>query len=215
MYIASWSGGKDSCFACYLAMKKGMGVSHLVHFDRPNNLHGVDPAMILLQAKLAGIPITQKRVASQDFEREFKETVGDLAQHGAKGMIFGDIYLEPHKEWVDRVCGELGIDPIEPLWGMKTEDIIEGFLKAGFETIVASGDQRLIDRKYIGRKMDGEFIEYLKSRNLDVCGESGEFHTFVTSGPLFKGKIVINDSEIVSRDGFWFLNVRAYDVVNR
>ena len=53
MYIASWSGGKDSCLACYLAIKKGMKISHLLHFDRPNNLHGVDPAMIRLQAELA------------------------------------------------------------------------------------------------------------------------------------------------------------------
>lgn len=212
MYIASWSGGKDSCFACYLAAKKGMNVSHLVHFDRPNNLHGVDPAMIRLQAELAGVTIVQERVAQEDFERVFKKTVGDLAQHGTKGMIFGDIYLEPHKEWVDRVCGELGIEPIEPLWGIKTEDIIEDFLKTGFETIVASGNQKLIDKKYIGKRMDREFIEYLKSNKLDVCGESGEFHTFVTSGPLFKGKIVIKDTEVVSRDGFWFLNVRDYTV---
>jgi diphthine-ammonia ligase len=213
MYIASWSGGKDSCLACYLAIKKRMKVSHLVHFDRPNNLHGVDPAMIRVQAALAGIPIIQKKVASEDFEREFKKTVGELAGNGARGMIFGDIYLEPHKEWVDRTCGELGIEPIEPLWGIKTEHIISDFMKAGFETIVASGDQKLIDRKYIGRKMDGEFIDYLKKKNLDVCGENGEFHSFVTTGPLFRGRIEIAESRVTGRDGFWFLEVQKFNVV--
>lgn len=213
MYIASWSGGKDSCLACYLAIKKGMKISHLLHFDRPNNLHGVDPAMIRLQAELAGIPIVQRKVASEDFEREFKKTVGELAKNGTRGMVFGDIYLEPHKEWVDRTCGELGIEPIEPLWGMKTENIMKDFINQGFETIVASGDQKLIDKKYIGRKMDSDFIEYLKSKNLDVCGENGEFHTFVTSGPLFQGRIEITDSAITSRDGFCFLDVRKYEVV--
>ncbi len=215
MYIASWSGGKDSCLASYLAIKKGMKVSHLVHFDRPNNLHGVDPKMIRLQAELTGIPMTQRRVASEDFEREFKKTIGALAAEGAQGMIFGDIYLEPHKEWVDRVCGELGIEPSEPLWGMKTENIIEDFLNHGFETIVASGNQDLIDKKFIGRRMDREFIDYLKSKKLDVCGESGEFHTFVTSGPLFRGRIEIKASEVTSRDGFWFLNVRDYAVIRQ
>ena len=67
MYIASWSGGKDSCLASYLAIKRGMKVSHLVHFDRPNNLHGVDPTMIRLQAELTGIPMTQRKVASGGF----------------------------------------------------------------------------------------------------------------------------------------------------
>jgi diphthine-ammonia ligase len=213
MYCASWSGGKDSCLACYLAIKQGMNVSRLVHFDRPNNLHGVDPALIRLHADLAGIPMVQRRVSQEKFEQEFKMTVSSLKKEGIKGMIFGDIYLEPHKEWVDRTCTELGIEAIEPLWGRKTEDIIREFLGLGFETIVASGDQKLIEKEWIGRKMDGAFIEYLKTRNLDVCGESGEFHTFVTAGPLFKGKIDITRTEVVARDGFWFLQVNDHRVV--
>jgi diphthine-ammonia ligase len=215
VYCVSWSGGKDSCLASYLAIKQGKKLSHLVHFDRPNNLHGIDPALIRLQADLTGIPMIQRKVASEDFEREFKKTVGDLAANGSEGMVFGDIYLEPHKEWVDRVCGELGIEAVEPLWGKNTESIIQDFLHNGFETIVASGSQDLIDKKFIGRKMDQEFIDYLKSKKLDVCGESGEFHTFVTSGPLFRGRIEIMSSEVVSRDGFWFLDVRDYKVVRQ
>jgi uncharacterized protein (TIGR00290 family) len=128
-------------------------------------------------------------------------------------MVFGDIYLEPHKEWVDRTCGELGIEPIEPLWGMKTENIMKDFFDLGFETIVASGDQKLIDKKYIGRAMDREFLDYLRSKNLDVCGENGEFHTFVTRGPLFKGAIEIKSSGVTARDGFWFLEVKDYKVI--
>ncbi len=185
-YGASWSGGKDSTLACYLAMQRGIKVSHLVHFDRPNNLHGVDPAMIGLQAELAGIPLVQKRVPMSDFEREFRSTVRELKDAGVGGMVFGDIYLEPHKEWVDRTCAELEISAEEPLWGMNTERIMEDFFACGFETIVASGDQKLIGKEWIGRRMDAAFIAYLKSRKLDVCGESGEFHTFVVSGPLFK-----------------------------
>ena len=212
-FCASWSGGKDSCLSCYLAIKKGMKVSHLVHFDRPNNLHGVDPAMIRLQAELAGLPLIQRRVTAGEFEQEFKLTVSSLRQQGVTGMIFGDIYLEPHKEWVDRTCAGLDIEAQEPLWGRQTEVIVREFLGLGFETIIASGDQKLIDREWIGRNMDDAFIEYLKARNLDVCGESGEFHTFVTTGPLFKGKIDITRSEAVARDGFWFLHISEYRVI--
>src|SRR5512135_494267 len=77
-YIASWSGGKDSCLACWLALQKGLTVSCLVHFDRPNNLHGVDPSLIRLQAQMARIPMVQKHVASEDFGQEFRKIVGDL-----------------------------------------------------------------------------------------------------------------------------------------
>jgi len=114
VHCASWSGGKDSCLASYIALRQGMKLSHLVHFDRPNNLHGVDPDMIKLKAELTGIPMIQRK-ASADFEREFRKTIGELAMNGTKGMVFGDIYLEPHKEWVDRVCHELVIEPVEPL----------------------------------------------------------------------------------------------------
>lgn len=214
MYLASWSGGKDSCFACYKTLMNGVKISHLVHFDRPHNLHGVDPALIRLQAELAGIPMVQKRVASEDFEREFKNTVTHLKNDGVRGMVFGDIYLEPHLEWVERVCKELGIEAQEPLWGMKTDKIMEDFFAAGFETVIASGNKDLIGKEWIGRKMDREFIEYLRSKKLDVCGENGEFHTFVIAGPLFKGRIEIVEKDVISRDGFWFLDVRDCRVVN-
>ncbi len=214
VFGASWSGGKDSALACYLAMQKGLAIRRLVHFEWPNNLHGVDPALIRLQSELAGMPMVQKRVVSEDFEREFKDTAKSLKQEGITGMVFGDIYLEPHKEWVDRVCAELGMTAEEPLWCMNTETIMNDFLALGFETVIASGKQELIDKEWIGRKIDHAFIGYLKTKGLDTCGENGEFHTFVTASPLFKGRIEITDSIVTSRDGFWFIDIRDYRVVN-
>jgi diphthamide synthase (EF-2-diphthine--ammonia ligase) len=32
MHVASWSGGKDSAFACYRAIQKGYTISHFVNF---------------------------------------------------------------------------------------------------------------------------------------------------------------------------------------
>lgn len=212
MYLASWSGGKDSCFACYRALKNGMKVSRLVHFDRPFNLHGVSAEMIKQQAELAGIPLIRKSVEQENFEHEFKETVGAFAKNGARGVVFGDIYLEPHKEWVDRVCGELGLEAVEPLWGMSTEKILEDFLEQGFETIIASCREECIGKEWVGRRVDDEFIQYLKSRGLDVCGENGEYHTFVIGGPLFKGKIDITKAGVTSRQGHWFLEVKDFAV---
>jgi uncharacterized protein (TIGR00290 family) len=213
MYLSSWSGGKDSCFACYQAMKNGMQISHLIHFDREFNLHGIDPELIRLQAELAGIPMVQRKVQTGDFEHEFKDTVGGLLNSGLKGVVFGDIYLEPHREWVDRVCGELGLEAVEPLWGISTEKILEDFLEQGFETIIASCREECIGKEWVGRSVDDEFLKYLKSRGLDVCGENGEYHTFVIGGPLFKGKINITKAGVTSRQGHWFLEVKDFTVI--
>lgn len=215
-YAATWSGGKDSCYACHRAIAQGKNVSHLVHFDRPVNLHGVSAEVIGLQAGLTGIPLVLRRVRNEEFEQDFRKTILDLKERdGITGMVFGDIYLEPHREWIERTCEELGIEAVLPLWGKDTRQLADEILSAGFETIIVSGRERIIDKQWIGRKMDGEFIAYLKRQGLDVCGENGEFHTLVVGGPLFRGRLEIGADGIVSRAGHWFLNIRGFSAHGR
>jgi diphthine-ammonia ligase len=64
-------------------------------------------------------------------EEEFKSVVSELKEQGIKGMVIGDIYLDEHKQWVERVCSEVGIPPLEPLWNLPAEDS-EPVLKEGF-----------------------------------------------------------------------------------
>lgn len=213
MHLGSWSGGKDSCLACYRAIRNGIRISHLVHFAMEFNLHGVDPGLIREQAELTGIPIFQRTVLSDNFEIEFKDTVTGLIKNNIKGMIFGDIYLEPHKEWVERVCRELGIEALEPLWGVSTERLMNDFFDEGFEAIVVNGQERLIDKRWIGHKVDRNFMEYLKMEKLDVCGENGEYHTLVIAGPLFKGRIDLTAKDVINKNGHWFLDIKNYRVI--
>ena len=212
MYLASWSGGKDSCFACYSAIRQGSEMSHLVHFVRENNLHGVSAELIKLQAGLSGINMVQREVSSDNFESEFKDTIKNI--RNVKGMVFGDIYLKEHRSWVERVCGELDIKALLPIWGIDTERLMNDFINEGFEAIVVSGKQEIIDKKWIGHKVDKRFMEYLnKKPGVDVCGENGEYHTFVVGGPLFKGKIDITKAQVTKRDGHWFLNIKGFKVI--
>jgi diphthamide synthase (EF-2-diphthine--ammonia ligase) len=70
-----------------------------------------------------------------------------------------------------------------------------------------------IDKEWIGREVSHEFIEYMKGKpEADPCGEKGEYHTFVTGGPIFKGNIEITDSEVIERNGFWLLDIKDYKV---
>ncbi|MBN1404974.1 MAG: hypothetical protein JW946_00460 [Candidatus Omnitrophica bacterium] len=121
MIISSWSGGKDSCFACYKAMQQGYHVKYLLNFIsrryRRCCFHGIEANLLKLQAESIGIQIMQRAVSPdmKTYEREFKNAVSALIKKGATDMIFGDIYLSEHRKWVDRVCRELKINPIEPL----------------------------------------------------------------------------------------------------
>jgi uncharacterized protein (TIGR00290 family) len=212
MYIASWSGGKDSCLAVKRALGQGMKISHLIHFVREPNLHGVSPELIRIQASITGIDIVQKEVPDGDFERHFKKTVKSVGMPGLKGMVFGDIYLEAHREWIERVCNDLGIEAVLPLWEEDTEALVSEFLDSGFETMVVSGKTDFIDKHWIGKKLDRDFVGYLKERGLDPCGEDGEFHTFVTGGPLFKESINVTGGSVFRKNGHWFYGIEDYEL---
>ena len=75
---------------------------------------------------------------------------------------------------------------------------------------IVSAQARLIDGEWIGRRVDRDFLEYLKSKNIDLCGENGEYHTLVVSGPLFKRRIEVTEGVTIKRDNYWFLDTRQY-----
>ena len=215
-YISSWSGGKDSCFACYKAIREGYNVSHLLNFISKEykrvSFHGTEAKLIQLQAEAIGIPLLQKETTWDGYEQEFKDAVKSLIPDDVKGMVFGDIYLQEHKDWVERVCRELGIKATEPLWGQDPGRVLLEFIDAGFEATIVGAKSNLFDDKWMGRKVDREFLSYLKANNIDICGENGEYHTFVTNGPMFKKKIKITKSQPIKRDGYWFLDTLEYSL---
>jgi len=217
--ISSWSGGKDSCLACYKAMRSGVRVNYLLNFISREYkrccFHGIESALLKLQTELAGIPVVQKEVSPDmaKYEEEFKEAVTELKSRGAVSMVFGDIYLDEHKDWVERVCRELGIEAIEPLWQVPAEKVVEEFIKSGFKAVVVSAKADLFDKNFVGRYVDSEFLTELMNRKICPCGENGEFHTLVIDGPIFSRKIEITESQPVLKKGFWeywFLDIRKY-----
>ncbi len=220
MFISSWSGGKDSCFACYKALRAGFKITCLINFISKEyqrvSFHGIKRNLIRTQAELAGIPLLQKETTPGNYECEFKEAVGSLLPGGIKGMVFGDIYLDEHREWVERVCGELGCEAVEPLWGRNTEDLMKEYIDNNFRAVIVSAQSNLIEKEWIGKPVDMRFIEYLKKiPGIDLCGEKGEYHTLVVSCPLFKGAIEITEQEVINRQGYRFLDIKDYRVVGQ
>lgn len=223
--VASWSGGKDSCFACYKAMLDGFEVSHLLNFiskDERCMSHGLDSKLMVAQSQAIGIPIIQREVTWDTYEEGFKATMTGLKQVGVDGAVFGDIDLQEHKDWVYRVCSEVGITPIEPLWGLNPKQILDDFIDEGFEAIVINVKADLFGQEWLGRKVDRRFLRDLQrlqaEHNVHICGELGEYHTLVTDGPIFKRRMKILDSRRVLRKGYWeywLLDILKYDVEER
>jgi diphthine-ammonia ligase len=217
-YLASWSGGKDSCFACYKAMQSGKNITGLMNcISRDNgrvSFHGIDGRLVEAQAALLGLPLLQKETTPERYEAEFKEGVRELGRgYSISGMIFGDIYLDEHLAWVEGVCADIGITAVEPLWGLDTSVLIREFIDTGFRSVIIAGKADVIDREWIGRTIDHDFVDYLmKKPDVDPCGERGEYHTLVVGGPLFQGEIEITSVEVVERNGYRFLDVQDFNV---
>jgi len=220
--VASWSGGKDSCFACYKAMLDGFKISYLLNFiskDGRSMSHGLDSKLIVAQSQAIKISIIQREATWDTYEHEFKIAIRELKQEGISNAVFGDIDVQEHKDWVDRVCGEAGITPIEPLWGLNPEQILTDFIDEGFEAIVVNAKADLFGEEWLGRKVDRSFLEDLEElrskRDFHVCGESGEYHTLVIDGPIFKSRIKVLDNRRVLREGywrFWLLDILRYEI---
>ena len=207
--FASWSGGKDSSLACYRAMKDGFEVSYLLNLlsedGKRERAHGTRPFLLRLQSEAIGIPVIQVNASWEGYERKFKQAVEELKKEGVEGGIFGDIDLIAHREWVERVCKDLEIEPIIPLWGLDPEDILREFIAEGFEAVVVA---TRIKEEWLGRKVDEAFIEELKEFEFHLSGESGEYHTFVCDGPIFRRRMKVSELEKVYVEGTWFLDIK-------
>jgi diphthine-ammonia ligase len=215
-YAASWSGGKDSCFACWKAISQGLKISHLLNFINTDSTramsHGLDRKLIALQAQAVALPILQQKVTWETYEAGFKAALGELKLKGITGLITGDIYLQEHKDWIDRVCGESGIKAVLPLWEMDGARLMDEFIKAGFKAIVVSVKAEFLGKEWLGRQVDSKLISELNRLNIDVCGEAGEFHTFVYDGPMFKKSIKIGKTVPIDRDNHYTLDIQEYSL---
>ncbi|MEM1659498.1 MAG: diphthine--ammonia ligase [Candidatus Jordarchaeales archaeon] len=204
-YAVSWSGGKDSCLAFCEALRRGLRVSHLVNFVYGGLVrsHGVSAGLVRLQAELAGLPVVQVETGWEDYEYNFKRAALSLIPLGVKGMVFGDIYVEEHRRWVERVCGELGLEAVEPLWGMKPRGVISRLLDYGIEAVIVSARSSIIGEEWAGRLVSWEFVDFLEERGIDVCGENGEYHTLVVKAPVFRGRVNVKVERVVREGDRW------------
>lgn len=218
--LSSWSAGKDSCLAFFKALRQGYKITHLLNFisreSKRGCFHGIESKLLRLQAELINMPLVQKEVSSdmEKYEEEFKLAVSDLKSSGIKAMVFGDIYLDEHRNWIERVCGDLKIAAVEPLWNAPPAELMREFIELGFKAIIVSCKADIMGKEFLGRDISSELIDELNSMNICPCGENGEYHTFVVDGPIFKRPINILKSKPVLKEGFWkhwFLDIEEYN----
>lgn len=216
----SWSGGKDSCLAGYLAIRNGFEARYLANTitedGKRSRSHGISAGVIKMQAQALGISLAQQPTGRDDYEDNFQSMLHKFKAEGIDDGIFGDIDFNAHREWIDRVCAESGITPHLPLWEMDQGKIMRDFIELGFESVVVATKADVLGEEWLGRKVDPGFIEDLEklkeTADITLCGEKGEYHSLVIDGPLFKKRLVIVEAEKVLREGRWFLDITGCEL---
>jgi uncharacterized protein (TIGR00290 family) len=203
--IFNWSGGKDSTLALHYALQDPtMEIRYLIttvteKYNRVS-MHGVREALLIKQAESIGIPLYQIRLGEmpdmETYDSTMKKHLSKFKEEGITHSIFGDIFLEDLRLYRENKLAEIGLQAIFPLWKKNTKDLIEEFLNLSYKTIIVCTQQNL--ENICGKVISLDLIDQLP-RDIDPCGENGEFHTFAFEGPIFRNKIAFTIGEKVFR----------------
>ncbi len=216
------SGGKDSAYALWLAMEQGHEVAQVVamiprredswmfHFP---NIHLID-----LFAECAGLPLT-KAETSGERERELADLKRVLQGLDVEGVISGAIASTYQKSRIERICDELGLKSIAPLWQKEPVGLLREMLEAGFKIIITSAAAQGFDSSWLGRELDekalGDLVELDKKYGINPVGEGGEFETLVIDAPYFKNKIEVVEAERIWRGTSGYYLIKRAKVVGK
>jgi diphthine-ammonia ligase len=205
----SWSGGKDSCFALMQAAAQGHTPVVLVNMMNENGAisrsHALTEGILQQQAAAIGLPIINKPASWQQYESVFIETLQQVKlNYDVAAMVFGDIDLQPHRDWEEKVCATTGLQALLPIWQLDRKNSVMQMLNAGIKTIITACNSTM-GETFLGRILDEPLVQQLEEIGVDVCGENGEFHTVVIEAPLFKKSIQLPLFTKVKQRDYYFL----------
>jgi len=210
--LLSWSGGKDSCMTlAELQVNGGYQIAALLStvtegYERVS-MHGVRRALLEQQAAALGLPLRVVSIpqdATNDvYQSRMEEAFSAYRREGLTTVAFGDLFLADIRQYREEWLARQGMHALFPIWKRDTLELALAFIDGGYEGVVACIDARVLGRSFAGRRFDRSFLADLPE-TVDPCGENGEFHTFVSGGPIFRHVVRVHLGEVVRRGSWYF-----------
>ncbi len=211
----SWSSGKDSAWALHrlrdYSEYEVCGLFTTVNqtFDRVA-MHAVRRGLLQAQAAALGLPLNLIYLpwpcSNTQYESIMTRFCLQAQDSGISALAFGDLFLEDVRQYRIDSLSETSLEPIFPLWLTPTPQLAEEMIDSGMQATLTCIDPRKLPRKFAGRNFDSQLLADLPPE-VDPCGENGEFHTFVFSGPMFDYPLSISPGRVEERDGFVFADL--------
>lgn len=213
--LIAWSSGKDCAWALHEARRAGaydiVGALTTVTdtFERVS-MHGVREELLRDQLDAAGLPSITVRIpfpCSNDiYEAKMAAAMQDAVAVGVTHVIFGDLFLQDLRAWREAKLAAIGVTAVFPIWMRPTDVLAREMIAAGVEAHLAVVDLKKLSADFAGRRFDRGLLAALPV-SVDPCGENGEFHSFVSAGPMLSRKIPVRVGETVEREGFAFADL--------
>lgn len=176
-------------------------------YDRIS-IHGVRRDLLAAQARAVGLPLHETWLApassNEAYETALAASLAELrARYGdVRDIAYGDLFLEDVRRYREERLSVLGWEGVFPLWGQPTDALARSFVDAGYEARLVCVDTTMLGASFAGQKYDARLLADLPT-TVDPCGERGEFHTFVSSGPEFSARVRYEVGEVVMREERW------------
>lgn len=200
-----FSGGKDSSYALWWAMKR-YEVSDLVTVHAAPESYMYHTAAIELAglaAESIGIPQVVVETRARK-EEELLPLRDALAQLDVDGLVSGAVASRYQKSRLDAICNELGIESIAPLWGRDPVELVLEMIGEGFQIMIVGVYAGGLGEEWLGCILDEnvfrELVSLSRRYGFSPVGEGGEFETMVLDGPHMKWPIMVEYEREWRRD---------------
>jgi uncharacterized protein (TIGR00290 family) len=208
-FVSSWSGGKDSCYAMMQAVSEGFVPKVLLNMMNENGKisrsHGLPLSILEQQAQKMNLPLEAIPATWEDYEVKFIAILQRLkASYNLESAVFGDIDLQAHKDWEDKVCQAASLKAVLPLWQQHRIVLVNEMLEKGIVTMIVSCNP-MMGEDYLGKILTKELAQELEEKGIDPCGENGEFHTLVLNCPLFSEAIQLPNFTKITHNDYCFI----------
>ncbi len=211
-FAMSYSCGKDSTLALHKTMAEGhrpIALIVMVNEDAQRSFfHGADCNMLKSYEDALGIPMILAYTTGEDYHLKMEQALRRAREMGAEAACFGDIDIKANRAWCEDRCRAAGLAPLFPLWQAGREKNVTELIALGYKCLIKSINNVKLPKDLLGKIMDSETIDIMRSCGIDVCGENGEYHTLVMDGPIFRKPLNFKVGEVLDFGDYSVVDVK-------